>query len=249
MTSYHGGKQRIGKKIAQVIYEESASISEYEDWTIKGYCEPFSGMLGVYQHIPELFKDYESENKVKLKYKAGDQNKSVIVMWKHSQKGWKPSTKITTEKQFMKMRVDTNPSARKGFVGHFYGYSGQYFQPFKNRSVSTLKNTSIKIDTISKKLKNVVFSNGSYKQYTNLRDYVIYCDPPYQVQSHYYDENHEKIKFDHDDFWEWCRVMSENNIVFVSEYKAPQDFEQIFSIKARTHGVSGQSRTDNLFLI
>ena len=41
MTSYHGGKQRIGEKLAQVIVEESLEISEDEVWTIQGYCEPF----------------------------------------------------------------------------------------------------------------------------------------------------------------------------------------------------------------
>jgi hypothetical protein len=46
MTAYHGGKQRIGKKLAQVIYDESMDISEEEGFQIKGYCEPFSGMLG-----------------------------------------------------------------------------------------------------------------------------------------------------------------------------------------------------------
>jgi hypothetical protein len=45
MTTYHGGKQRIGKKIAQIIVEESVDMSEEEGWNIKGYCEPFCGML------------------------------------------------------------------------------------------------------------------------------------------------------------------------------------------------------------
>ena len=53
MTSYHGGKQKIGKKIANIIYEESILIEEETGFKIKGYCEPFCGMLGVYQHIPE----------------------------------------------------------------------------------------------------------------------------------------------------------------------------------------------------
>lgn len=43
MTAYHGGKQRIGKEIATVIADMT------QDVTIKGYCEPFCGMLGVYQ--------------------------------------------------------------------------------------------------------------------------------------------------------------------------------------------------------
>ncbi len=57
MTVYHGGKQRIGKQLAKVIVQESLDIADDEGWSIKGYCEPFCGMLGVYQHIPELYNE------------------------------------------------------------------------------------------------------------------------------------------------------------------------------------------------
>ncbi len=40
MTAYHGGKQRIGKELAEIIVEESISISDEEDFEIKVYCEP-----------------------------------------------------------------------------------------------------------------------------------------------------------------------------------------------------------------
>ena len=52
MTLYAGGKKRIGEEIANVIYD----ISNESNFKIKGYCEPFCGMMGVYQHIPELWK-------------------------------------------------------------------------------------------------------------------------------------------------------------------------------------------------
>ena len=89
MASYHGGKKRIGKELANIIVDET--IIEDEGWDLKGYCEPFCGMLGVYQHIPELFED----EGLKLKYKAGDTNKSVIMMLNEAKKGWKPPTNIT----------------------------------------------------------------------------------------------------------------------------------------------------------
>lgn len=245
MTSYHGGKQRIGKQLAEVIVDESMNIAEDKDLTIKGYCEPFCGMLGVYQHIPELYKE---EGLCKLKYKAGDTNKSVIMMWAALKKGWKPSTKLTTSDQFMKLKTDGKSSARKGFVGHFYGYMGKYFQPFKNREKSTLIKNVDRVRRISKNLKqeDVTFKSGSYTQYSSLRNYVIYCDPPYQIQSQYYNERSKKLDFDHEKFWDWCRKMATNNIVFVSEYKVPKDFEKIYSIQSRTtRGV----RTERLFVV
>ncbi len=76
MTAYHGGKQRLGKKLAEIIVDTSLDIVEDENWEIKGYCEPFCGMLGVYRHIPDFFE----EECYDLKYLAGDANGSVIKM-------------------------------------------------------------------------------------------------------------------------------------------------------------------------
>lgn len=235
MTAYHGGKQRIGKKLAEIIVNESIDISEEYDFKIKGYCEPFCGMLGVYQHIPTLF----DEEHIKLKYKAGDTNKSVIMMWKAVKKGWKPQLKITSEKEFKSLKITGKSSAKKGFIGHHYGYMAKYFQPFKTSTLDKLKKTIHKISEIGKKINkaNVIFKDGIYTQYSNMKGYIIYCDPPYEKQAHYYNDSGEHMpKFDHKKFWEWCRKMSHSNIVFVSEYKAPKDFIKIWEGDARTTG-------------
>lgn len=239
MTAYHGGKFRTGKLYAEVIVDESLHISKDEGWNIKGYCEPFCGMLGVYQHIPDLFK-------LKLKYKAGDMNNSLIMMWNAAQQGWKPPTKLYTKTEFIKLGDTKKSSAIKGFVGHAYGYMGKYFKPYRKRTKSSIKNDSDRIHSIAQNLKNVQFKHGSYTQYSKLKDYVIYCDPPYEVQSYYYDETGERLHFDHEAFWEWCRKMSKNNIVFISEYNAPKDFEQIFTLDVRT---AGSNQYEKLYLI
>ena len=118
MSSYCGGKSRIGLKIAKEIYSMCKEIE------IKSYCEPFCGMLGVYQHIPELFRDHIPE----LKYKAGDINKSVIMMWKAAQKGWKPPTEPCTRENFEFLRSQISSSVEKGFYGHQCSFGGKYFQ-------------------------------------------------------------------------------------------------------------------------
>ena len=51
---------------------------------------------------------------------------------------------------------------------------------------------------------------------------------------------------DHEKFWEWCRYMAKNNILFISEYKAPRDFELIWSIKSQT---TAHSMTEKLFVL
>lgn len=213
MTSFHGGKQRIGKQIAKVIFSEALEIEEDEDFVIKGYCEPFCGMLGVYQHIPDWFQDH----KPKLVYKAGDDNKSIILMWKSAQKGWEPPSKCT-EAEYVRLK-NTRPSAKKGFVGYQYSFGGQFFKGYSLKYDKTKDATSAckRVKSIAKKLSNVKFTHGDYRQFSNLKGYLIYCDPPYSRTECRYQE-----KFDHEEFWDWCEEMSEHNIVFISEYSAPK---------------------------
>ena len=53
---------------------------------------------------------------------------------------------------------------------------------------------------------------------------MIYCDPPYQGTKQYANAT----QFDYEKFWQWCRDMSKNNIVIISEQNAPDDFTCIW---------------------
>jgi DNA adenine methylase len=243
MTSYHGGKQKIGKEIASVIVEEALYIAKDSDFKINGYCEPFCGMLGVYRHVPKLFKDEGLE----LTYKAGDMNKSVIMMWNESQKGWTPPSSVN-EERFLQLKLGDD-CAEKGFVCHQYSFRGQWCKPFvKNYGkISDFPRAVKNVKDIGKELEEVEFSFGDYNQYSNLKNYVIYCDPPYNNYSQYYG-----CKFNSDKFYNWCREMSKNNIVFVSEYSVPDDFTEIWGKSTKVSGNKIKNhikRTEKLFLI
>ena len=215
---YHGGKQRIGKELANVIFNNIKA-----DYEIQGYCEPFCGMLGVYRHIPKLFKEQN------LSYKAGDKQESIIKMWQEIQNGWVPPTSCTEEK-YNELKKEEGSSAEQGYIGHQYSYGGQYFKAFvgKYKGRTIKPNVSEKVYRIGKELEMVDFTYGSYTQFKNLKNYIIYCDPPYANTRCYYNKDYSKSKFDNTSFWNWCREMSKDNIVFVSEYNAPEDFECIY---------------------
>ena len=200
MTQYHGGKQRIGEQNAAVI----ASVCK--DYNARGYVEPFCGMLGVYQHIPGLLK-------VK-NYRAGDVNKSVILMWKAAQRGWVPP-EYFSKQQFNALKGDGESSALKGFVGHACAARGIYFAPFTEKT--SLPYSSRRIIHISNVLREVQFRHTSYNGFSNLQGYIIYCDPPYFKSSRYSYEDGVAIKFDYDKFYRWAKKMAENNIVLISE--------------------------------
>ena len=234
MTAYHGGKQRLGKRIAKAI-TDNVDLSK-----VKGYCEPFCGMLGVYRHVPTNF----------CKYKAGDLNLSVIKMWEAAQKGWVPPTQVDKE-TFDRLKREDD-SAMKGFVGHQFSFGGQFLQGFYNRSSSK---ASKRVCEIGKELKKVKFYHGRYTQFSDLEGFIIYCDPPYLGTECRYSEKWGKES--DKQFWEWCKTMAKKNEVFVSGYSKPEYadatciFENTHIIGGSIAGRSGQSkkRTERLFKV
>lgn len=220
MTLYHGGKKRIGLEIANVISDLVNTFND-NDIKFKGYCEPFMGMAGVYQH---------SIDKIRVNtYLGGDANESLIKMW--SVKKLDPPKQCSL-KIFNKYKNTSSSSPSKGFIGHACGFRGIYFGSFsylvdKDRMTRQLT----EVNRVRKLLNKVKFKAGNYDQFSHLRDFIIYCDPPYEKQSVYYDEDHKLRKFNHQKFWDWCREMSKNNLVLVSEYNAPKDWIKIYQKK------------------
>lgn len=235
---YHGGKARIGKLIANAIFIKTME----KGFPIVGYVEPFCGMLGVYRYIAELFPKTNQ-----MQYLASDINKSLILMWQALQQSWKPPTRLIDRTEFMKLKYNEDSSAEKGYIGHFYGYMGKYFVTFDNRRTQKQADETSNIMTnMGQRLQHVMFSTGDYKMHSSLRGFVVYCDSPYKESSRYYQENAQsQPKFNHDMFWEWCREMSKNNLVFISAYSAPFDFTEIFSIVSQTPRTS---RVEKLFV-
>jgi site-specific DNA-adenine methylase len=214
MGTYHGGKVKIGKRVASAI----VSIMEKSKKKYKGYCEPFCGFCGVYRHIPDMFDEtlgYTYENG--FNYLAGDANVSVIKMWKGLQGNWKPPT-ACNKGRFEELKHNGREGAEKGFVGHACSFMGLYFTSFDNR---------IKIGRVSKifkemgkdQLADVEFTPGSYTQFSHLKGYVIYCDPPYGKNSHFFDKKNKVRLFDKTYFIDWCKTMKrKGNLVIVSEH-------------------------------
>lgn len=98
----------------------------------------------------------------------------------------------------------------------------------------------------SKNLKNISFITTDYIDITP-NGSVIYCDPPYANTKKFANAQ----DFNYEEFWDIMRKWSKNNIVIVSEQKAPEDWKVIWeksvsrSIKAAGKTVS----TEKLFII
>lgn len=129
-------------------------------------------------------------------------------------------------------------------------YFGGYARGFKADKVTPRDIPNEALRNLSEQIPNIIdveFLCGDYRnnRYTELKNAVIYCDPPYQGTTKYATDT-----FDYKTFWNWCREMSKNNYVFISEYNAPEDFLCIWSkgvttsLKVHEH----ENRTEKLFV-
>ena len=112
-----------------------------------------------------------------------------------------------------------------GFCGSFSskfwgGYASHGNNPkYKNTPFNQSRNNIIKQ---SVNLKDIKFECKDYKELDNLSGYVIYCDSPYKNTTGY------NSAFNHVHYYKWLRKISLENIVLISEYEMPDDFECIW---------------------
>lgn len=91
--------------------------------------------------------------------------------------------------------------------------------------------------------------NKDYKYFSNVKDSILYLDPPYENT----ETGSYTSQIDYQEFYDWAYEMSKNNIVLLSSYEVSDDrFECVYEFKtARStfqNGVPGK-RTEKLFMV
>lgn len=82
------------------------------------------------------------------------------------------------------------------------------------------------------------FYSEDYRNVKIPKGAIVYCDPPYEGVAEYSIE-----KFNHKEFWEWVREKSKTNGVYVSEYKAPEDFKKVLEFKQNSSYGGGANKS------
>lgn len=175
-----------------------------------------------------------------------DLNEYIIEMFKSLQQGFIPKDLYSKEEyDHIKSNKDEN-KALTGYVGINCSYSGKWFGGYagvtstkggiRNYQEEAKRNVLKQIE----RLQGVEFNYSSY-DVLSFKNCLIYLDPPYKGTTEYKDGG-----FDHEQFYEWCREQAKNNIVFVSEYDAPDGFECVWSQEVKSslsaNGVCGGSK-------
>jgi DNA adenine methylase len=206
---YMGSKDRIAKDILPIILKDRSP----DQW----YIEPFCGGCNIIDKV--------QGNRI-----ANDSNMYLIEMWKALLNGWQPIEISKEQYTDIKNNSDKYPLYLIGWTAFNCSYSGKWFGGYAgtvNTKVGTIRNYQREaINNINKqlpKLKNIIFQNDNYRNIEIPDNSIIYCDPPYSDTTKYFD------KFDSEKFWEWVRtITNKGHKVFISEYKAPKDFECIW---------------------
>lgn len=133
-----------------------------------------------------------------------------------------------------------------GFVGFLCSFGSKFFGGYargKNNNGNPRNYARESFDNLQKQspnLKGIKFKHCSFQDInTDISNYVIYCDPPYRGTTKY-----KTDPFPYDEYYDWCRKMSKNNIVLCSEYWMPDDFKCIWSKETKANFDSNRIKDD-----
>jgi DNA adenine methylase len=217
-----GSKSRIAKDIVPIIQKC------IDDNNIDTYIEPFCGGLNIIDKI-------NCKNKI-----AMDKHKYLIALFKNLDKINQLPEFITKEhysevRDCFNKNLNTYEDWYIGAIGFLASYNGRFFDGGYAGLVNTKAGTTRNYYDEAKRnlieqipsLKGIDFIWDEYNGIQNgTFNYpvLIYCDPPYKDTKQY----GVSKNFNHDEFWDWVRETSKNNIVIVSECQAPDDFKCIW---------------------
>lgn len=224
---YFGGKARIAKRIC-------ADLQPYVD-LVGHYCEPFVGGGWICSGI---------RSEVRL---ASDANPHLIRLYKAIQAGWEPPDELSKEEyDTWSAGRDRCDSPMVAFAGFGCSFAGKFFGGYARGGEGRSYAKNAKNSLLKKNFDGVVFAHRSFET-IDLKGFVVYCDPPYLGTTEYAGAP----DFNYPLFYDWCRRIAKNNMLFVSEYTMPPDFEVVAEYETKTdirvQSGARASRTERLF--
>lgn len=214
---YMGSKNRIAKHILPIM------LAEAEKNNISTWVEPFVGGGNMIDKVPESY--------TRIGYDLnGHVIKAMIDI--RDQPNNLPESFSFDERKYWKLQEPSELYSWACIVTSFGADLTGGYARCKGSDDSTYcmrgKRNAAKQST---KIQGVDFKVRCYKSLSDVTNSLIYCDPPYQKTSGY-----KTGDFNHEEFFDWCREMkSKGNIVFVSEYNAPDDFELVWQGEIKTN--------------
>ena len=209
---YMGSKARFTKDLLPIILKDRQPG--------QAYVEPFAGGMNMIDKV----------DGVRI---ANDQHEELMAMWQALIYDNSDPPKSVSEAEYRAIKYNQKdyPKHLVAYVG-FNSFGGKWFAGYRRDKQGKRDYWSEHYRNITKQVPHLDGVQLSCTSYTALeipKNSIIYCDPPYASTTKYRDG------FDHEQFWEWCRQQSKaGHQVFISEYKAPEDFTCIWEKGAKT---------------
>lgn len=205
---YQGGKYKLRKQISNIINKHYESN--------KTFVSLFCGSC----HVESLV---EFDNII-----LNDKNEYLIAMWKEFFNGREFTNKVSREEYYYIKEHCKEDKGLYGLVGFGASFGGKFWGGYATNSVghnylNSAIEANIKI-TDNLKKHNTILLSKDYKEVIFPLNSVVYCDIPYFNTTKY----SKGMSIDYTEFWDYMRVLSKDNIVFISEMQAPEDFIVIF---------------------
>lgn len=180
-----------------------------------------------------------------------DKHPYLITMYKELQSGWMPPAELSKEEyDYIRNNPDKNPHLT-GFIGFGCSFAGKWFGGYAkdNSGRNYCLNAHNSILKKMKTMKDTYFDCKDYRE-LNPKGCVVYCDPPYAGTTQY--SKQLVGDFNTEEFWDTMREWSKDNIVLISEYNAPNDFEVVWQqevkLDIRDKNNQKQKRIEKLFI-
>lgn len=229
---YFGGKSRLVKDLIP-IFKNYLNDDMY-------FIDAFAGSSKVAIGVSTFHE----------KVLACDINYYLIDMFNSLKKGWIPPFNLSkVEYDYIRKHYDECP-ALTSFAGFGCSFAGKWFGGYaknaEGRNYAEIAYRSLLKDL--EQINKIEYKVQSFFS-LNTSDQLIYCDPPYRGTTAYGFVG----KFDSELFWNKVRELSKNNIVLVSEYDAPDDFEVVWekemrlNIKSIIKTSNNENRIEKLF--
>lgn len=233
---YMGSKNRLAKELVPIIQKY------INDNNIENYLEPFVGGCSIIE-------------KIKCKNRYGSDNHKYLIALLNNLNKLNELPDFVTKEHYSDVRNCYNKRLKTyedwyiGAIGFLASYNGRFFDGgyagIVNTKIGTERNyykeAYNNLLSQSNKLKNIVFNYCDFRDIKPIKNFVIYCDIPYKGTKQYSTSKN----FPYEEFYEWCKKMSKNNIILISEYDMPDDFECIWSKKIETSMNNNRNANDN----
>lgn len=238
---YQGSKNRIAKYIIPIIQ------SYIDENNITVYIEPFCGGANVIDKII-------CQNKI-----ASDYNEDLIALLKYVQKdnslSIAPDECTFEHYSDVRKNKNTNKYSKEyvALIGYCASCGGRYFDGGYGRDSKGGRSIYIeRLNNLKEQASNlngIHFFCRDYKDYLNfnIENALFYLDPPYKGTKRYSKQN-----INYDEFYNFCKQLSKNNIVIISEYNMPDDFECIWQkerkVLQKSDRITGDTAIEKLFI-